>query len=85
MILLEGHRRLLPAILLGGLSTSAAELMSIMPMEKSLSLGMQRWAWFHLESMWGSSIMVLGLLFRATQRDTPIPFQLTYFKCLLTI
>lgn len=35
-------------VLLGGLPTSAAELMSIMPAEKSLSLGTQIWAWFHL-------------------------------------
>ena len=57
-------------ILLGGLPTSAAELMSIMPTEKSLRLGIQRWTWYRLEGMWVSSVMVLGLLiFRAIQRD----------------
>lgn len=71
--------------LVSGLPTSAAELMTIMPTEKSLSLGIHRWAWFHLERMRGSFQTVLGLVYRTTQREIIIPFQLTYFKWLLTV
>ena len=38
----RAHTLAASQVLLGGLPTSAAELMSIMPAEKSLSLGTQR-------------------------------------------
>lgn len=67
-------------VLLGGLPTSAAELMSIMPTEESLSLGIRRRARVLLQRTWSSSVTVLGLVFRATQREMPVLSQFTCFE-----